>query len=214
MAETRADAQPKRGIKWANVNQIREFTKDTETTVNSTRPSQPGPPIELPERVFNPIRNMGLTSRPLGVKQSQPFVPRMPPNNTRRNTNANWIQYKRTPKNRLTNYRPPANSEYGAVIQAVRNKSEARKSQLEFNDPTRPKSIPSTAEPWYKEPGPAVVGASPASLWTSGETQPLRRLPSVRNTADGGKRNKRNRRSTKRSTRRNTKRNKGRTFKK
>lgn len=205
MSENRA--VPKRGLKWANENRIREFTKDTSVgvnTVNSIRHSEPGPPIELPERMFDPIRNMGLTSRPLGVKQTQPVVPKIPSNNTRRNTNANWKTYRQEMAgNRIINYRPPTNSEYGAVIQAVRNKSEARKSQLEFNDPTKPKSIPSTAEPWYKGPGPAVVGASPASLWTSGETQPLR-LPSVRNI-DGGKRNKRTRR---------TRRNKRRTFKK
>ena len=188
-----------RRIQWANKNQIREFPYGSmvgKNTRNSSRPSQPGPPIELPERTFNPVRNAGLTMRPVGVKQTAPIVPDLPRNNMRRNRNNAWKTAKRVMKtNMRSNHRPLSKTEFNSAVQGYYNEEEAKKSQLNFENPHIPQSTPSTIEPWYKgiQPisGPAVVGTS-TSPWQQGLTRPMV-------SSDGGKRNtkrtKRNKRS-------------------
>ena len=186
----------KKGIRWSNQNQIREFPYGSmvgKNTRNSSRPSQPGPPIELPERTFNPVRNAGLTMRPVGVKQTAPIVPDLPRNNSRRNTNNAWKTAKRVMKtNMRSNRRPLSKTEFNSAVQGYYNEEEAKKSQLNFENPHIPQSTPSTSEPWYKdirpEYGPAVIGNS-TSPWQQGLTRPMV------STSDGGKRNTKRKRS-------------------
>ena len=179
----------KNGISWSNKNNIREFPYGStvgQAIVNSTRPSQPGPLIELRERTFNPVRNAGLTLRPLGVKQTAPIVPDLPRTNMRRNTNKAWNTAKSVMKANRSNRRPLSNGEYASLLRGIYNQKEAKVYQHEFNNPLIPHSTPSTNEPWYKHMlpsqayGPAVVGAS---------TSPWQRLTPPRvNTSDGGRR--------------------------
>ena len=188
----------KKGISWSNKNNIREFPYGSmvgQAIVNSTRPSQPGPLIELRERTFNPVRNAGLTLRPLGVKQTAPIVPDLPRNNMRRNTNKAWkIANKVMRMNKRTNYRPLSKTEFNSAVQGYYNEEEAKKSQANFENPLIPHSTPSTNEPWYKHMlpsqayGPAVVGAS---------TSPWQRLTPPVNTSDGGRRYSKKRSYTK-----------------
>ena len=191
------EKREKRGITWANQNRIREFKYNStvgQNTVNSSRPSQPGPSIDLPERTFNPVRNAGLTLRPQGVKQTMPSVPGLASHNTRRNTNRSWSLAKRIMKQQMSaNRRPLSHTEFNAAVQGYHNEEEAKKSKENYENPQVPRSAASMSEPWYKdvqpEYGPALLGTS-TSLWQSASR------PRV-NTS-GGKRRK-----TKRNTKRN-----------
>ena len=191
MTESReTERRETRRLQWLPENRVREFSHGSmvgQAIVNSTRPSQPGPLIELRERTFNPVRNAGLTLRPVGVKQTAPIVPDLPRNNMRRNTNKAWkIANKVMRMNKRTNYRPLSKTEFNSAVQGYYNEEEAKKSQANFENPLIPHSTPSTNEPWYKHMlpsqayGPAVVGAS---------TSPWQRLTPPRvNTSDGGRR--------------------------
>ena len=183
----------KRGIRWSNKNQIREFPYGSmvgKNTRNSSRPSQPGPLIELPERTVNYVRNAGLTMRPVGVKQTTPIVPDLPRNNSRRNTNNAWKTAKRVMKLNKEYHRPLSKTNYNSLITGIYNQREAKKYQNEFVNPSLPKLVPSTNEPWYKGiqaiTGP-ILGTTP---WQQGLTPP--RVV----TSDGGRRStRRNKRS-------------------
>ena len=180
-----------RGLTWNNKNHIREFAYGSmlgQNTVNSNRPSQPGPNlVEPPLWMYNPIGPDGKKLRMPGVKQTMPVVPTLAKNNTRRNRNwalASSFMKQQTP---MAAARPVPKTDANAQGVARRNEYEARLLQRDY-EANPPPPLVNTGESWYKNVVPhySLPGALP---WPPA---PRPRAP------EGGKR--RARRKTKRST--------------
>lgn len=149
----------KRDIIWNNQNRIREFKDNSmvgQNTVNSSRPSQPGPSFEAPPLwAFNPIGPGGTKLRVPGVKQTMPVVPKIPKNNTRRNRK--WALARSfMGQQSQREAKAPPHTNFNAAAVGRQNQNEANLSQKEYE--ANPPPLVNTGEPWYKNVVPQYSG--------------------------------------------------------